>query len=205
MSEPSRQPGNDGGASLGARGDADALEPILQSLVRIVRTRAREKWDRDLPLDELFDDRWDRARTLGFGADSSIYGSSYVYGSVEVGRNVWIGPFVLLDGTGGLTIGDNCTISAGVQIYSHDTIARTVSGDRSRDPERAPVQIGERTYIGSQTVIAKGVTIGEGCVVGAGSFVNRDLPAASFAVGTPCRSIGTVNLQADGTVELIRE
>jgi acetyltransferase-like isoleucine patch superfamily enzyme len=182
----------------------DDLESRIQELLKERRSETREKWNRDLPYDDLLDDRWQRARTLGFGEDSSIYGSAYVYGTVNVGHHVWVGPFVLLDGTGGLTIGDYCTISAGVQVYSHDTIARTVSGWR-REPDLAPVQIGSRTYVGSQTVIAKGVTIGDGCVIGAGSFVNRDLPDASFAVGTPCRRIGRVTVDADGNVELVRE
>jgi acetyltransferase-like isoleucine patch superfamily enzyme len=181
----------------------DDLESRIRQLVEDRRLETREKWNRDLPYTDLLDDRWHRARTLGFGEESSIYASAYVYGTVQVGHHVWIGPFVLLDGTGGLTIGDHCTISAGVQIYSHDTIARTVRGGLG-DPDLAPVQIGSRTYIGSQTVIAKGVTIGEGCVIGAGSFVNRDLPEASFAVGTPCRRIGSVSIDASGRVGLIR-
>src|SRR5262245_48286319 len=165
------------------------IEVDLKSTFERMRGEVQRLWDRDLPLDELISDRWLRAQRLGFGEGSSIYAISYVYGDVQVGSNVWIGPYTILDGTGGLSIGDWCSVSAGVQIFSHDTVARAVSGGRA-EPSRAPVSIGERTYIGSQTVVAKGVQIGAGSVIGAGSFVHRSIPAGSYAVGRPCRVIG---------------
>jgi acetyltransferase-like isoleucine patch superfamily enzyme len=110
---------------------------------------------------------------------------------VAVGRNTWIGPLALLDGTGGLSIGDNCSISTGVQIYSHDTVKWAVSGGTA-GYEHAAVEIGSACYIGSQSVVAKGVTIGDHCVVGACSFVNRDLPPNTIAGGVPIRRLGRV-------------
>jgi acetyltransferase-like isoleucine patch superfamily enzyme len=154
------------------------------------------RWQRDLPLDELLFDRWDRARRLGFGDGASIYHLSYVYGDVAVGEHTWIGPFTVLDGTGGLEIGAWCSISAGVQIYTHDSVARAVSGGRS-PLERQSVSIGDCCYIGAGTVIAKGVTIGPHAVVGAQSFVNRDVEPYAIVVGAPVRRIGTVRLTDD--------
>ena len=61
---------------------------------------------RDLPLDEMLFDRWERARSLGFGPGASIYHNSYVYGDVRVGAGTWVGPFTILDGSGGLGVGD---------------------------------------------------------------------------------------------------
>jgi len=170
----------------------DLLADRLRAIYRAARSDMRTRWDRDLPDAELLlDDRWDRAARLGFGRDSSIYQSAYVYGSPQVGHDVWVGPFTLLDATGGLTIGDHVTISAGVQIYTHDTVARTVTGGIA-PIDHSPVSIGDRTYIGSQAVIARGVSIGKRCVIGANSFVNRDVPDDAFAVGSPCRVVGKV-------------
>jgi acetyltransferase-like isoleucine patch superfamily enzyme len=177
------------------------LRDQLRELYDELRGETREKWNRDLPLEELLFDRWERARSLGFGDGSSIYHNSYVYGDVRVGRNTWIGPFTLLDGSGGLTIGDGCSISSGVQVYSHDTVRWAVSAGVA-DPERSSVEIGDFTYVGSQTVVGRGVTIGEHAVIGACSFVNRDIPPYSVAVGVPCRPIGTVKIDEDGGVEL---
>lgn len=162
----------------------------------------RERWHRDLPIEELIYDRWERARALGFGAGTSIYHSSYVYGDVRVGAGTWIGPMTVLDGTGGLAIGDSCSISAGVHIYTHDTVSWAISGGKAPH-DRAPVTIGSNCYIGSQAVIAKGVAIGDHCVVGACSFVDRDLPPYTVAFGVPCRPAGAVSVLPDGTVKLV--
>ena len=161
----------------------------------------RARFQRDLPLDELLFDRWERAKSLGFGAKTSIYQNSYVYGDVKVGENTWIGPFTLLDGSGGLTIGSNCSISAGVQIYSHDTVKWAVSGGKL-PYERAAVTIGDSCHIGATVVITKGVTIGAHSVVGSCAFVNRDLPPYTVAFGVPCRPRGRVIIEDDGTVRL---
>ena len=179
----------------------DELLAQLRSLHAELRDRMRADWDRDLPLEELLSDRWERARSLGFGEGSSIYASSYVYGDVTVGSNTWIGPFTILDGSGGLRIGSGCDISAGVQVYSHDTVRRVLGGKQG-DPERAPTAIGDACHIGAGSVIARGVTIGDHAVIGAGSFVNRDIPAFTVAVGAPCRPIGRVTVGDDGTVSL---
>lgn len=144
------------------------------------------EFNRTLPFGDYVSDRWEKADLLGFGEGSSIYDSSHVFGDVTVGRNCWIGPFTVLDGSGGLSIGDNCSISAGVQIYSHDTVQWAVTGGQA-DYEKAPTRIGSNCYIGPNTVIAKGVTIGDGCIIGAGSLVLTDIPAGSKAYGAPCK------------------
>jgi len=183
----------------------DELDPLIKSLTALyerLRRKVRRRWQRDLPLEELLFDRWERARSLGFGEGTSLYHNSYVYGDVRVGKNTWIGPFTLLDGTGGLTIGDYCSISAGVHIYTHDTVKWAVSGGKAA-PERGAVSIGNCCYIGSQTVVIKGVSIGDHCVVGACSFVNGDLPPWTVAFGMPCRPRGRVELDESGNVSLV--
>jgi acetyltransferase-like isoleucine patch superfamily enzyme len=177
---------------------AAALLETLRSLHGDLRRSMRERHDRDLPFEELVFDRWERARALGFGERASIYHNAYVFGDVRVGPNTWIGPFVMLDGSGGpLEIGEWCCISAGAQVYTHDTVQRSLTGG-SAPATSAPVRIGDRSYVGSQTVILPGVTIGDRCVLAAGSIVNRDVPPYSIAVGVPARLRGRVELDAAG-------
>ena len=108
-----------------------ALVNAARALYTRLREELRQRGQRDLPLEELLFDRWERARALGFGDGTSVYHNSYIYGDVQVGAHTWIGPFTLLDGSGGLRIGSYCSISAGVQIYTHDTVAWAVSGGRA--------------------------------------------------------------------------
>jgi acetyltransferase-like isoleucine patch superfamily enzyme len=180
----------------------DRILKLLYGRYAKLRSRTRERWQRDLPFDELLFDRWERAKSLGFGEGSSIYHNSYVYGDVKVGKSTWIGPYTVLDGSADLVIGDYCSISAGVQIYTHDTVKWAVSGGQA-DYERAPVRIGNCCYIGSQTVIAKGVTVGDHSVIGACSFVNRDIPPYTVAFGAPCRAAGRVDVDKRGQVSLM--
>jgi acetyltransferase-like isoleucine patch superfamily enzyme len=185
--------------------DDPALRERAEELRRLYAELQREmkaRWNRDMPLEELLFDRWDRARALGFGEHASIYHNSYVYGDVKVGNKTWIGPFCLLDGSGGLTIGDTCSISAGVQIYTHDTVKWALSSGRAK-PEDGSVRIGDGCHIGALAVVIKGVEIGDHCVVGAHSLVNRSIPALTVVAGVPARPIGHVDIDEDGQVRIV--
>lgn len=156
--------------------------------IKAQRAKVKKKFNRVLPLPELLTDRWEKAKYLKFGAGSSIYDSSLVFGDVKVGDNTWIGPYTILDGTGGLSIGSNCSVSAGVQIYTHDTVKWAISGGKE-EYEYMPVKIGSNCYIGPNTVIAKGVTIGDGCTIGANSFVNKSFESGAKIAGNPAKII----------------
>ena len=162
---------------------------LLDRLYRQLRSKKSVAWNRCLPFAELLVDRWEKSRFLGFGEKTSIYDSSYIFGQVKVGQNSWIGPFTILDGAGGLEIGDFCSISAGVQIYTHDSVAWALSGGQA-SYEYGPVKIGDRCYLGPNTIVARGVTIGSGSVIGANSLVLHSIPENSRAWGTPCRVVG---------------
>ncbi len=170
----------------------DDLLSQLKELWQRRRVEIDEKFNRTLPFGEYVVDRWEKATVLEFGEGASIYDSSIVLGDVVVGNQTWIGPFVVLDGTGGLEIGKNCSISAGVQIYSHDTVNWAVSGGNS-SYAYAKTRIGDDCYIGPNTIIGKSVSIGDRCVIGANSLVLSDIPSDSKAVGTPCRVIGATD------------
>ena len=152
-----------------------------------------KEFSRSLPFaDSVLGNRWDRASRLGFGEGVSIYDSALVFGVVKVGEQTWIGPSVILDGTGGgIEIGGFCSISAGVQIYTHDTVRWAVSGGKA-DRRKAAVEIGERCHLGAQSIILPGVTIGRKAVVAANSMVNRDVEEGTVVGGTPARVLGRI-------------
>jgi acetyltransferase-like isoleucine patch superfamily enzyme len=192
----------DRGFGHGGEHGREDLAERLRELHLSLRTALKERWDRSLPFeDELFD-RWERARFLGFGHESSIYQQSYVYGDVLVGAHTWIGPMTLLDGTGGLTIGDYCSISAGVQIYTHDTVEWALTAGKAAYVH-GPVVIGDCCHIGALSIIVKGVTVGDHCVVGAHSFVNRDIPPYTVVAGVPARPIGRVEATGENAVRIV--
>ena len=178
----------------------------LRAARRLVDQDLSDRWDRSLGFGDALFDRWERAERLGFDAGSSIYDSALVYGDVRVGADTWIGPHALLDGSGGgLVIGAWCAISAGVQVYTHDTVLRSLSlGARSRDV--GPVRIGDGCHLGALAVVGPGVTIGDRCVVGAHSFVKADVADRTGVAGTPARVVARgVGDGEDVRIERVRD
>jgi len=170
--------------------DSSYILEAFNKLYHKLRAEKRAKFNRDLPLADYFVDRWEKASAMGFGEGTSVYDSCLVLGDVSVGKNCWIGPYTILDGSGGgLTIGDNCAISAGVHIYTHDTVNRVVHG---KDIETAPVSIGNNVYLGPHTVVAKGLEIGDQVIIGCNSFVNKSIPTRSKAHGSPVKIVGKI-------------
>jgi acetyltransferase-like isoleucine patch superfamily enzyme len=111
---------------------------------------------------------------------------AWFVGEPSIGDSCWIGAFTVIDGSGGLTIGRGCDISAGAQIYSHSTVRRVVSG-RSASVERAHTNVGNCVHIGAGAVILMGCSIGDHCVVAAGAVVPQFtvVPPWSVVVGVP--------------------
>ena len=183
----------------------EEIEKSYANLLQLHKKRrkeVKEQWNRSLPFADELLDRWERAKFLGFGEGTSIYDASLVIGDVKVGRNTWIGPFTILDGSGGLEIGDYCSISSGVQIYSHDSIKWALSGGKA-EYERAPVKIGNCCYIGPLSIVTKGVKVGNHSLVGAHSFVNKDIPSNSIVFGIPAKVVGKVEIDEDENSNLI--
>lgn len=176
----------------------DALKNALEALRLSREAELKAKFDRSLPFADGLFDRWERAKRLGFGADTSIYDSACLFGEVRVGDKTWIGPYVMLDGSGGgIAIGSTCSISAGVHIYTHDTVLWALSGGKL--PARVgAVSIGNRVYVGSQSVISRGVRVGNMVVIGANSFVRDDVPDRTIVAGIPAVPIGRVDGDDDG-------
>jgi acetyltransferase-like isoleucine patch superfamily enzyme len=172
------------------------LSRMLTRFFTYKRARLKKRFDRVLPANELFTDRWEKAKYLGFGKETSVYDSATFFGDVKVGERTWIGPHTILDGTGGLIIGNNCGIGPGVYIYTHDTVAWTLSG--GKHPYRyKPVTIGDNCFVGSQSIIYSGVTIGTSAMIMVNSVVSIDVPDRTIVGGSPAKIIGEVILSDD--------
>lgn len=115
---------------------------------------------------------------------------AWVLGEPEIGPGCWVGAFCLLDGSGGLRVGERCDISAGAQIYTHTTVRRCLT-DREQPIERAATEIGAHTHIGANAVILMGSRIGSYCVVAAGAVVPAYsvAPDHSLLLGVPARIV----------------
>jgi acetyltransferase-like isoleucine patch superfamily enzyme len=113
----------------------------------------------------------------------------WIVGQPEIGENVWIGAFTLIDAQGGLKIGRGTDISSGAHIVTHSTAWRCVTERRYPLNERAPVEIGEFCFIGENATILRGVKIGHHSVIGAGAVVTEftEIPPYSMVTGIPAK------------------
>ena len=105
------------------------FKEAFENYMSMLRNEMREKYNRVLPSGEYIFNRFDKATYLNCGKDTSIYDTSVVMGDVEIGDNVWVGPYTLLEGANAkLKIGNYVSIDAGVMIYTHDSTRKYVSG-----------------------------------------------------------------------------
>ena len=132
-----------------------------------------------------------RAFGLKIGKGSHIYGGAEIRGalSIRIGTGSSIGHNAILDGRGGLTIGNNVNLSTGVWIWTanHDVNSSTFSGISE------PVVIEDYVWLSCRTTILQGVKIGKGAVVAAGAVVTKDVEPYTIVGGVPAKKIGERN------------
>ena len=122
---------------------------------------------------------------LSKGVTIDCYG-----GHVEIGQNVFVGPFTTIFGHGNVKIGDNVLISPGCKIIAsnHTVPDKTKLINQQPDNIQA-INIGNDVWLGADVKVLAGVNIGDGCIIGAGSVVNNSIPSYSYAVGVPAKVI----------------
>jgi acetyltransferase-like isoleucine patch superfamily enzyme len=182
------------------------LKQLWKSLVQLhqwCRNDTQKKYKRMNP---FYEDLFDWSERGSFWAqekkDITIYNSATLIGDVKIGDHTWIGPFSLLDGSGGLEIGRYCSISTGCQVLTHDTVSWALSGGKMPS-DYASTKIGDCCFLGSHSIVTKGVSIGNHCLIAAGTVATRDVDDFTIAGGVPARVIGRVDLSSDGKVNLI--
>ena len=106
---------------------------------------------------------------------------------VKIGKNTMISLGAKIDTRrGNITIGNNCLITHGCYILSHDGAAHVLD---ENDNGEGFVKIGNNVFIGVNSVIMRNVTIGDNAIVGAGSVVIKDVPEGVVVVGNPAKII----------------
>jgi acetyltransferase-like isoleucine patch superfamily enzyme len=107
-------------------------------------------------------------------------------GAITLGANVYLGPYTVIYGHGGVEIGDHTLVSMHCRILSSNHAVPppgTIIRSQPDLPRRT--KVGRDVWLGAGVTVLGGVTIGDGCVVGAGAVVSKDLPPYSVAMGVP--------------------
>ena len=157
------------------------------SYIGCLGTRGTSGWKRafvlSLPNVHLADGAGIMGRTAIFaqdgechlGADTSINTNVHLGaagGTLVIGRNVLIGPNVVL------RVADHVYADPDRPIREQGHMGGTIV-------------IEDDVWLGANVVVTRNVRIGRGTVVGAGSVVTKDVPPLSIVVGVPARVIGS--------------
>ena len=104
--------------------------------------------------------------------------------NMEVGDNVVVHRNVLLDDRGGISLGNNVSISDFANIYSH-----THSIVDQRDVTDALTRLEDGVRITYHATVLAGVHVGEQAMVGAMAVATKDVKPYHVYVGIPAKSV----------------
>ncbi|MDO8788270.1 MAG: acyltransferase [Sulfuritalea sp.] len=126
---------------------------------------------------------------ISIGKRVELHEGSYLHcqgGSISVGDETAIGPYVVIYGGGGVFIGTFCGIATHTAIVSTSHVAdRSDVPIRAQGSREAAVNIADDVWVGMHCSVAMGVTIGEGSILGAGTVLLRSVEPRSVVVGVP--------------------
>jgi acetyltransferase-like isoleucine patch superfamily enzyme len=135
---------------------------------------------------------------MKLGKGSVIYMGTEIRSpfKITIGTATTIGHNCILDGRGGLTIGNNVNLSSEAMIWTaqHDPQSSTFGA------ESKPVVIEDYVWLSCRTIILPGVTIGKGAVVAAGAVVTKSVEPYTIVAGVPAQTIGKRNQNLEYTL-----
>lgn len=104
---------------------------------------------------------------------------------VTIGQHCWFGQNTVIDGTGGLTIGDGVRVGMYSQLWTHVAAGEQIEGCTLYG--KTPTHIAKDAWLVGSCVVGSGVNIGERTVALAGSNIVKDTPAHSVVAGAPAK------------------
>ena len=116
---------------------------------------------------------------------------------LDIGDHVYVGPFNLLDASGGLALGEGCQVTTHCALLTHSSHQSLRLAGRgywgAQDPAgfvRRATSVGAYTFIGPHSVVMPGSRIGRGVLVRAYSYVDGEVPDFAIVAGQPAVVVG---------------
>lgn len=111
-------------------------------------------------------------------------------GAITIGKNCTINSYCLLQGNGGIEIGDNVLIASHSSLFSSNHNFEDISRPiRLQGESKLGIRISNDVWVGSGVRILDGVKIGSGAVIAAGAVVTKDVPDNAVVAGVPAKVI----------------
>lgn len=126
---------------------------------------------------------------IGYGV--KIHRHHYYDSVIVAGDNCLISEETNIDYTGGITIGNNVSISEGVKILTHNHEIDFSLKDEHKGCILTPLTIQNDVWIGTRAIIMPGVNeIGRGAIISSNSYVYKKVPPYAIVMGNPAKIIG---------------
>jgi len=128
-------------------------------------------------------------------------------GEIHIGRTVHVAPFTLINGIGGISIGNYSGIASGAKLYSYSHHYRNTTksdgiqylfANRAKKENqfmlRGPIVVEDFCAVGLNAIVFPGVHIGKGSWVGAGAVVSKDIGERKIYTNLEEKSIDGLSL-----------
>ena len=108
-------------------------------------------------------------------------------GSISIGNKTSINQYTVINGQGGVTIGNSVMVAAFVAMFAanHNFDDPALPILEQGTSTKGGIKIEDDVWIGTHAVILDGVIIGRGSVIGAGTVVTKNVLPYSVVVGVP--------------------
>ena len=112
-------------------------------------------------------------RLVEIGDNSGIGVNCHIPADIRIGKDVMMGPEVLIIGQNQNHKFDDVSIPIRLQGYE----------------DAPPVIIEDDVWLGARVIVLPGARIGRGAVIGAGAIVTKNVPPHAICVGNPAHII----------------
>ncbi|MCB9283471.1 MAG: acyltransferase [Lewinellaceae bacterium] len=117
--------------------------------------------------------------------------ATYDFSRLQIGDRCFIGSGVFFDLPDEVVLEAECIVGPGVRFITHQDTGGRMLG-RWYPRKKAPIRVGQGSWIGAGAILLHGVELGKCCVVGAGAIVRDSFPDYSVVAGVPARLIKTL-------------
>ncbi|EKY4195600.1 acyltransferase [Vibrio harveyi] len=115
-----------------------------------------------------------------YGAFDLVKGEKFSYSNgLSINHNVYI------NASGGVSLGENVSLSAHCQIISTGLVFKDKK--LMNDHYQEEIIIGNNVQIGAGAIVLPGVKICDNVIVAAGAVVSRSIVEPGIYIGVPCR------------------
>lgn len=132
--------------------------------------------------------------TVVIGSHAEIWEGAVLHcqnGIIRIGNESAIGPNVTVYGSGGVSIGEKCSIATkSTFVSSSHRFADTRVPIRQQGNDLGELIVKDDVWICAGVTVGYGVTVGQGAIVGANSFVRHDVPPMAIVAGNPAIIVG---------------